>query len=174
MLYEVITLILGASGGVGHYAVQIAHILGATIYAVSSGRHQSFLENLAPLHHIDYTRQNVYQLQERFHVIYDTIGSYPFPKCKHLLAAGGIHINTLPRPKILYYKLLSCFTRSKRVKTHLMQHIPSDLEQLVQWVETGKLQLCVDKEFPVTQIDAAHHYMEQGHTRGKILIRYTW
>ncbi|MBN1950097.1 MAG: NADP-dependent oxidoreductase [Bacteroidales bacterium] len=167
-------LIIGAAGGVGHFAVQIARIMGADVYAVSSEKHRSFLEQFGPHTFIDYHKQDILQLNHHFDIIYDGVGKYSFLKCKHLLKPGGIYINTLPRPKILVHKLLALFTRGKKVRTILMKQIPEDLDQLVAWVKEEKLKLCIDKEFKIQDVASAHVYSEAGHTEGKILIRYEW
>lgn len=167
-------LIIGAAGGVGHYAVQFARIFGAEIFAVSSESHRPFLEKLAKTHFIDYHRQDILQLNEKFDVIYDGVGKYTFLKCKHLLKPGGIYINTLPRPKMLVHKLLSLFTRRKKIRGILMKQRRKDLAQLVSWVEEGTIRLCIDREFSIHEAAEAHAYSEAGHTEGKILIRYNW
>lgn len=167
-------LIIGAAGGVGHYAVQLAQIFEAEIYAVSSEIHREFLNELAKTNFIDYHKQDILELKERFDIIYDGVGKYSFLKCKHLLVSGGIYINTLPRPKMLVHKALSRFTRRKRVKGILMKHSSSDLNQLVNWVKEGRIKLCIDKEFSIRESSKAHAYSEEGHTEGKILIRYNW
>ena len=165
-------LLIGAAGGVGHFALQIAAIFGAEIHAVSSKKHKKFIEKLSACRFIDYTEQNIGELPERFDVIFDTIGKYPFPKFKHLLNPGGIHINILPRPNIIWYKILSVITRRKKARTHLMKHDPNDLNLLVKWTAEGKLKPAINRQFSLEEISDAHAYMEEGHTEGKILIRY--
>ena len=168
-------LIIGAAGGVGNFALQVAHIFKARTYAVSSERHKSFIEELAPeATFIDYRKEDILKTRERFKIIYDTAGAYSFRKCMHLLVSGGIYINTLPRPKILMHKVISVFTQGKKVMTQLVKHDPVQLRQLVKWVGEGKIRLCIDREFSVIDIANAHRYSEEGHTEGKILIRYNW
>lgn len=165
-------LIIGAAGGVGSFAVQIAEILGAKITAVSSTPHFDFLRKISNVELIDYQKQSVFALEQKYDIIFDTIGKYTFPECLKILKPGGIHVNTLPRPKILIYKFRSLFTRSKRAKTLLMKNSRADLEVLVSWVREGKLKIAIDKTFSLEEIAAAHKYIEEGHTEGKILIRY--
>ncbi|MBN1597560.1 MAG: NAD(P)-dependent alcohol dehydrogenase [Bacteroidales bacterium] len=165
-------LIIGAAGGVGHLAVQIANIFEAEVYAVSSSRHHKFLNRLEPFSIIDYQKENILELKERFQIIFDVVGKYSFLKMKQLLVPGGIYINTLPRPKILAHKLLSIFTKKKKVKTLLMRPVPSDLELLLEWVHEKKMSIKIDREFALDDISLAHKYIEEGHTEGKILVRY--
>jgi len=165
-------LIIGAAGGVGHFATQIASIYEAEITVTSSDRHRKFLEGITKVNFIDYTKTDIFKLNQQFHVIFDTVGKYSFLKLMHMLLPGGIYINTLPRPKILAHKFVSLFTRNKRVKTLLMKHNRNDLKLLVSWVSDGMLNIFIDKEFPLNKVGEAHSYMEEGHTEGKILIRY--
>ncbi len=165
-------LIVGAAGGVGHYAIQIASILGADITAVSSEKHREFVRKLAKVNFIDYTQTNILKTGQKFHVIFDAVGKHSFLQCKHMLLPGGIYINTLPRPKILFHKMISFFTPGKKAKTLLMRQDNKDLEMLVNWVAEGKIKICTDKEFSMHKVGDAHKYMEEGHTEGKILIKY--
>jgi NADPH:quinone reductase-like Zn-dependent oxidoreductase len=165
-------LIIGAAGGVGHYAVQIAAILGAKIFAVAGKSHKDFIEKLANVVFIDYNSTDILKTDERFDVIFDVVGKYSFPKCKKLLLPGGIYITTLPRPKIIIHTIISFFTQGKKVKTLLMKHNSSDLQQILEWIEDKRLKICIDKVFHIDNVSKAHEYSEAGHTEGKILIRY--
>jgi NADPH:quinone reductase-like Zn-dependent oxidoreductase len=165
-------LIIGAAGGVGHYAVQIAAIQGAKIFAVAGKSHKDFIEKLANVVFIDYNSTDILKTDERFDVIFDVVGKYSFPKCKKLLLPGGIYITTLPRPKIIIHTIISFFTQGKKVKTLLMKHNSSDLQQILEWIEDKRLKICIDKVFHIDNVSKAHEYSEAGHTEGKILIRY--
>lgn len=167
-------MIIGAAGGVGHYAVQIARNYECDIYAVSSEKHKKFVDELARNTFIDYQKEDILKYPEHFHIIFDTVGNYSFPECKHLLLPGGTYINNLPRPKIIGHKFLAVFTRFKKVKTLLMRQNQADLYLLLGWVQTGQLKICIDKEYSITEMAEAHTYSEAGHTEGKILIRYDW
>lgn len=167
-------LIIGAAGGVGHYAQQIASIYKTEVTSVSSLSHKQFLQMLSDHSFIDYKTTNILKLEERFDIIFDTVGSYSFLLCKHLLNPRGVYINTLPRPKIAFHKVAALFTKGKKVRTLLMKNNSDDLDQLINWIAEGKFKICIDKEFFVGQMKNAHEYSEAGHTEGKILIRYNW
>lgn len=165
-------LIIGAAGGVGHFAVQIAAIMGAEIFVVSSNRHKDFLKGLANVSFIDYRAKDILKLNLHFNIIFDVAGKYSYPKCKHMLYNCGTYITTLPRPKILIHKVISWFERGKKVKTLLMKHSSSDLQRILEWIDAGKIKIKIDKEFFIDDIAKAHEYSEAGHTEGKILIQY--
>lgn len=163
-------LILGASGGVGHMAIQVAKITGAKVIAVASGASKEFVEQFSPDEFIDYKQQDILQLKDKVDVFFDVAGIYSFPKCKHLLNPGGAYINTLPRPKILLHKILQPFTRGKKVKTLLMKHIPEDMLQIKKWIEEHKIIVKIDRSFTFDKISDAHAYAQQGHSKGKNIV----
>jgi NADPH:quinone reductase-like Zn-dependent oxidoreductase len=165
-------LIIGAAGGVGHFAVQIAAIFGAEIYAVSSSRHKDFLNSLGDISFIDYRAKDILNLNLHFNIVFDVVGKYSYLQCKHLLYSCGTYLNTLPRPKILLHKLVSWFAGGRKVKTLLMKHNSEDLKQILEWIEAGDIKVAIDKEFFIDDISKAHEYSEAGHAEGKILIHY--
>ncbi len=163
-------LINGASGGVGHFALQIAKIMGAEVTAVSSSRHKKMMDTLNPHHWIDYTKIDFLDQSEMYDLIFDVIGNKNFLTCKKRLNPGGIYVTSLPRPKILLHRFISWFT-SKKVKGFLMKSESNDLDILSSYVENGKLQICVDKEYPLENIAEAHRHSQMGKTEGKIVIK---
>lgn len=163
-------LILGASGGVGHMATQMAKLLGAKVIAVASGASKEFVEQFHPDEFIDYNQQDILQLKNKVDVFFDVAGIYGFPKCRHLLNPGGVYINTLPRPKILVHKILQLFTKGKKAKTLLMKHHREDLLQIKQWIEEDKISVTIDRSFTLDKISDAHAYAQQGHSKGKNVV----
>lgn len=163
-------LILGASGGVGHMAVQIAKIMGAKVIAVASQSSKIFVEQFHPDEFIDYQSEDILNLQQKVDVFFDVAGIYTFPKCKHLLNPGGVYINTLPRPKILAHKIFQWFTKGKKVKTLLMKHNEQDLQQIKQWIEENKIMVKIGRSFTLDNISEAHTFAQQGHSKGKNVV----
>jgi len=114
--------------------------------------------------------QDILKIKEKVDVFFDISGIYSFRKCKHLLNSGGVYINTLPRPKILFHKILQIFTRGKKVKTLLMKHNGDDIHQIGQWISENKLRIELDEIFNLNNISAAHQYAETGHNKGKNVV----
>lgn len=163
-------LINGASGGVGHFALQLAKIYGAEVTAVSSNRHTKLMDELKPDHWIDYTKEDFTKNKNTYDIIFDVIGNKSFLHCRRSLQRGGIYITSLPRPKLLLHKLFSVFT-GRKVKAFLMKSNASDLDLLSSFVKTGKLKIHIDKIFPLNQISEAHKYSQTGKAEGKIIIK---
>lgn len=166
-------LINGASGGVGHMAIQIAKILGAKVIAVSSSQSKEFVEQFNPDFFIDYKTQDILKTDHRVDVFFDVFGNFTFPKTKHLLNSGGIYlnleyINTLKKMPVNWIHQL--FSKNKKAKSILMKHDNSDLELIAKWISENKLKVNIDKTFNLEQISEAHQYTQQGHNKGKNVV----
>ncbi len=163
-------LIIGAAGGLGHFAVQTARILGGKVTAVSSKRHISLIERLKPESFIDYTVTNILKLNKNYDIIFDVVGKYNFMQCAHMLKSKGCYITALPRPKLIFHKLISYMTFGKKLKTLLMRSVGEDIALINKWHNEKKLFVHIDKIFDLEQIQQAHEYIEEGHAEGKIII----
>ena len=163
-------LINGASGGVGHIAVQMAKLMGAHVTVVASKSSAMFLAQFNPDEILNYDDINILELSSRFDVFFDVAGTYSYVRVKHLLNSKGLYLNTLPRPKILLHKTLRIFNHDKRVKTLLMKHNPEDLKIVVDWMVQGKLKVVIDRQFKLSDISNAHKYAQKGHSKGKNVI----
>lgn len=84
----------GASGGVGVYAIQIAKALGAKVTATCSYRNVDRLKELGADTVIDYTKGNILDNENRFHLFYDIYGNQSFLKTRHLLESSGYYVST--------------------------------------------------------------------------------
>lgn len=164
-------LINGAAGGVGHFALQIAKYFDSNVTAVCSSRHKEMMQDLNPDVHIDYEQTNIKSLQVKYDIIFDVVGTESFKTLNHLLKPNGIYITTLPRPKVLFHKILALFSDGKKVKTFLMKSNGSDLEFLNKMIEEDKLKIFIDKIYSLEEIQEAHRYSESGKAAGKIIIK---
>lgn len=164
-------MILGAAGGVGHFALQIARHYGAIVTAVCSSRHGDMMNELNPDFLIDYTKQDYKKLEKAYDVIFDAAGAETFLSCKQILRPGGVYITSLPRLKVLVHKVISLFTRGKRVRTLLMKSLGSDLEVLLDLSTKGVVKPWVDSVYPLERLSDAHTRAEEYSLQGKILIR---
>jgi len=164
-------LIIGAAGGVGHFAMQIAMRMECNVTAVCSGRHKKMMDELKPDHFIDYTKSDYKSLPEKYDVIFDAAGVESFRSCSSLLKPGGRYLTTLPRPKIVMHKLIAFFTSSKKVKTFLMRSKADDLEVLSKMITDGQIRIYIDSVFPLEKVADAHRRAEEYSTEGKIVIR---
>ena len=164
-------LIIGAAGGVGHYALQLSKHFNAETTAVCSSVHEQLLSLLRPDHHIDYRKDDYLEGNKIYDIIFDAAGVKTFLSCQKILAPGGIYITVLPRPKLLVHKIIALFTRGKKVRSLLQKSQSSDLEVLKKLVEEEKLISVIDSIHPLDKVSEAHRRAESYSTEGKIIVK---
>jgi NADPH:quinone reductase-like Zn-dependent oxidoreductase len=166
-------LINGASGGIGHIAMQIAKIMGFKIIAVASNKSKDFVEQYKPDVFIDYTQHDLLKSDIKADLFLDVACNYSFPKTKRILNRNGLYLNlayidTLKKMPI--YLLNQIFAKGKKGRGLLMKHSSSDLEIIAKWISENKLKVHVDRTFQLEQISEAHEYAQTGHNKGKNVI----
>lgn len=171
--YGQTVLINGASGGVGHIALQMAKLMGARVIAVASSSSKDFVNQFEPDVFVDYTQQDILTLDEKVDVVFDVASNLSFSKCKKILNPNGVYINleyinTMKRMPL--YKLQQLFSKGKKVKALLMKQNTDDLNIISKWIEDGKVKIHVDEVFNLKNITAAHDYAQKGHNKGKNVV----
>lgn len=168
-------LINGASGGVGHFAVQIASILGARITAVASSRNQQFLRDLGAERTIDYQTQDFLDDEGAYRVIFDAAGKSSYDRCAPLLADKGVYVTTEVGPGTFFSVATtharSLFGEDRRARMVNVRPRAADLELLGRWIREGRLSPEIDRIFSLKDIRLAFEALESGHTRGKIVVQ---
>ena len=169
-------LINGASGGVGHFAVQIAKALEARVTAVASGRNQDFLRQLGAQETIDYEVEDFAGRDEEWDVIFDAAATRQYADCEPALARdGGIYVTTLPGPKLFVWIALTAlgglFGQGKRARAISVKHRAEDLDLLARMAGQGKLRPHLAEVYPLERIAVAQDHSESGHVRGKVVVR---
>lgn len=161
-------LVVGASGGVGHLAVQIARAAGATVVGVCSGRNTELVASLGAHEVIDYTKPDAYRGQAPFDVVFDCVGGSPWPWLARL-APRGRYASPMPGPTTLLRSLLNPLTR-KKVRAVMLKTNADDLRILDRLVEAGALRVVVDSRYPLEGLRAAWERSKSGRATGKIVI----
>ena len=163
-------LIVGASGSIGSYAVQLARHLGAQVTGVCSTPNVELVESLGAHHVIDYTRQNFAQSSTTYDVVFDTVGRSSFGLSKAVLAHSGVYVATTG----LVNYLLAWATRfrsDKRVITGMSVDKRAALPYLRTLIEAGELRIVIDRRFDLDEIVEAHRYVDSGRKRGNVVVR---
>ncbi|MBK6951865.1 MAG: NAD(P)-dependent alcohol dehydrogenase [Crocinitomicaceae bacterium] len=164
-------LIYGASGSVGSYAVQIARHFGANITAVCSAKNVELVKSLGADKVLDYTAPDFNSQLEIYDVILVAVDKFPFSLCKKILAKNGTYLNVSLPVKSLNMMWTSLTTSQKIYSGKNDPVTSADLNYLKDLVEAGSLKVVVDKVYSFDQMVEAHHYVDQGHKKGNVLVR---
>ena len=164
-------LVYGASGGVGHFAVQLARFYETEVTAVCSTSNLSWVKDLGAHHMIDYTKQDFARNGKTYDIILVAAGRRTYFSCKPSLKATSMFVSESPKPEYgMLQILLSSWVGDKRAKMHLSQPNEKDIEFLRELIEAGKLRPVIETCYPLDQIVEAHRHIENGHTKGKVII----
>jgi NADPH:quinone reductase-like Zn-dependent oxidoreductase len=172
-------LIIGAAGGVGTLAVQIAKAFGAQVTGVCSGPKADLVRSLGADDVIDYTREDFTDGRRRWDLIVDSAGRRPLRHLRRALTpkgtlvivggdGGGKWTGGFFR-QILRAPLLSLFT-GQRLRPVISKETRADLESLRELIEDGPVTPIVDRTFALNEAADAIRYLEEGHPRGKVVI----
>lgn len=168
-------LINGASGGLGTAAVQIAKAIGADVTGVCSGRNADLVLSLGADRAIDYSQEDFTRLEDRYDVIYDTIGKSSFSRCRGVLTEGGIYLSPVLRFRMLFQMLLTARSKGRKARFSATGLRPEPelhalLRDLVALIDQGKLVTVIDRTYPLHEAREAHRYVETGRKRGNVLV----
>ena len=165
-------LIIGASGGVGHFAVQIAKALGAEVHALCGPSHLDFVTSLGADVVHDYMDEPAPTIASSFDSVFDVFGRFSRGNLAQQLGTRGIFVSTVPKPATLRGEFLAHIGFNKRSRLVQVKSSTADLNQIREWVETNQLRQHVEKVYPVADAHEAHHHIEGKHTTGKIVLSF--
>jgi NADPH:quinone reductase-like Zn-dependent oxidoreductase len=169
-------LIIGASGGVGTYAVQLAKAFGAKVTAVCSTGKVDLVRSLGADEVIDYTRADFADGRQHYDLILDIGGNSRLSRLRRaltpigtLVIAGGEGARWTGVGRQLRALMLSPVVR-QRLTMYISKHRQADLEELRQQIEAGRLTPTVGKAYPLPEVPQAIRHLEDGRAQGKIAI----
>ncbi len=163
-------LINGASGGVGHFAVQIAKILGATVHAICGPANIDFVSSLGADEVYDYSKTSLQQISCSFNAVFDVFGNILRKQVENNLADNGVFITTVPTPSVLLKQGLAIFGLTPSTQMVIVKSDTQQLNQLRGWIEKGILKPHIHKFYPANEVHKAHAHVESKHTKGKVVI----
>ena len=166
-------LIVGAAGGVGSFAVQLAKVAGARVTAVASGDGIDFVRPFAPERLIDYRREDWKTIPERFDVVFDASGTATFPECRRLLAPGGVSAHALPGATFYLWSWWLRLTAKERCLPITEKADIADLQRLVELAGSGRLRSVLSRVGRPEDVPEIQRAMKAGRNRGKIVVRMT-
>ncbi len=163
-------LILGASGNVGVYAVQIAKAMGAYVTAVASAENHDLLTGLGANVVLDYHATDPLAGGADYDVILDPAGVSTFKEARNALKPSGLYVPLNFSLIDVLRALLSRFGRGPTMRVGVNGDTREDLEQLKSMIEDGKLRPVIDRVLPFEQIRDAYAYVEGRHRRGSVVL----
>ncbi|MDY7105507.1 MAG: NAD(P)-dependent alcohol dehydrogenase [Actinomycetota bacterium] len=171
-------LVIGASGGVGTFAVKLARVLGAgEVTAVCSGANGDLVRSLGADEVIDYRTTDVTTLGRRHDVVVDNAGRHPFRDRRRAMATDGRWVQVgFPKgplvaglDQMLWGKLLGPFGAGS-FHPHFTSISAADLEELAAYVVAGDLDPVIGSVRSLAEVGGALEEIAGGHTRGKLVI----
>lgn len=163
-------LVVGASGGVGHFGVQIAKCAGAHVTGVSSGRNTELVRSLGADAVIDYTKTKTFNEGGDFDVILDCVGGESPSRFTPWLKRGGTFVCCMPGPAVVLRQLASSLGLGPRVRAVMMRPDAEGLTWLAGHYEAKRLRVQIDEVFPLDRLADAHRKSIEGRARGKIVV----
>jgi NADPH:quinone reductase-like Zn-dependent oxidoreductase len=160
-------LIVGASGSVGTFAVQLARYFGAEVTGVCSTTNLAMVASLGADKVIDYTKEDFTKSDQTYDAIFDAVMKAPFSRCKSSLKQRGVYL-TVDWP--LLQALWTSMVGGKKVIIGLASKNPEDLIFLKELIEARKMKSVIDRTYPLEQTAEAHRYVDKGHKKGNVVI----
>lgn len=171
-------LILGASGGVGSYAVQLAKAAGAVVTGVCSATKMDLVRALGAEHVIDYTRQDFAGGTEHYDLILDIAGNPTLSRLRRALTTTGTAVITGGEEGGSWTGSLDRQFRALALSPFIRQRLTmvigtessADLEHLADLLEKGTIVPAIDRTYPLEEVPDAMRYFDAGKARGKVAI----
>ena len=159
-------LIHGGSGGVGHFAIQIAKARGARVIATASTANQDFLKQMGADVAIDYTKSKFEDIAKDVDVVLDAVGEDTLKRSYGVVKKGGIIVSIVDDPDKA--ALDARGIRGISIRTDPKASV---LEELTRLIDTKKVTPVVSQVLPLSEVVKAHEQIATRHTRGKIVLR---
>lgn len=171
-------LVIGASGGVGSFAVQLAAMYGAVVTGVCGPTNTDLVRSLGAAHVLDYTHEDVTAGAVRYDVIIDCAGLRPLPLLRRILAPRGTLVMVGGEGGSAFFGGMSRGMRASLLSPFVGQNFRTlvsltrqeDLLTLKDLAENGKITPTIDRTYPLAEAADAVRHLEKGHPRGKLVI----
>jgi len=163
-------LINGGTGGVGHFAVQIARARGAVVTATCSAENTELARSLGADEVMGYSPEELAATDKKFDAIVDAYGKMEFRHVCHLLKRKGTYTSTLFIPPPYLSMIFVRLVFGKKLKSANMRRHPEDWKELEGLFAEGKLKPLLENIFPLERAADAFELAEKGKPRGKIVV----
>ena len=159
-------LIHGGAGGIGSMAIQLAKHLGAYVATTVNAKDMQYVKELGADEAIDYKNQTFEGMLHDYDAVYDTVGGETYVRSFKVLRKGGIIVSMLeqPRPELMEQYGVNAIGQMTQVNTER-------LSKLAELVSKRVIKVHVDKTFPLEQAGEALAFLQNGHPRGKVVLK---
>ena len=159
-------LIHGGSGGVGHFAIQIAKARGAKVIATASAANQDFLKQMGADQTVDYTKAKFEDVAKDVDVVLDTVGEDTLKRSYGVVKKGGIIVSIVD-------ELDQAALDAHGIRGVTLRSTPkaSVLEELTRLIDAKKMTPIVSQVLPLAEVAKAQEQIATHHTRGKIVLQ---
>jgi NADPH:quinone reductase-like Zn-dependent oxidoreductase len=170
-------LVIGASGGVGTFAVQLAKAFGAEVTGVCSTVNVDLVRSIGADAVVDYRTADVTRARVRYDVILDAVGDRSVSDLRRVLTPGGTlllcgagsHKRIGPVGRMAQGMILTRVGR-QQLRPYLAHREKDDLLLLAGMLEAGRIRSVIDRAYPFAELRDAIRYQEAGHARGKVVV----
>ncbi|MDB5444435.1 MAG: oxidoreductase [Phenylobacterium sp.] len=159
------TLIQGAAGGVGHFAVQFAKARGAEVIATCSGEDVDFVRRLGADQVIDYQAERFEDRVRDVDLVYDLVDGESQDRSWAVLKDGGVMVSTLKEPD----KAKAAAKHARGVH-YMAQPNGAQLTEIARLIDAGQVTPHIEAVFPLSQAGQAEQALETRHVRGKVVL----
>ena len=166
-------LIIGSSGGVGTYALQIAKYYGAIVTGVCSSKNEEQTRLLGADYVIDYNKVKLSQLDKKYDLILAINGNYPLSTCKKLLKPQGRYIMVGGSYSQIFKAILFGWTMSfgsRKMSFLAAKSNSDDLEFITKLALEGKIKPVIDRRYNLDETPDAIQFLKEKHAQGKVMI----
>jgi NADPH:quinone reductase-like Zn-dependent oxidoreductase len=168
-------LINGAAGGVGTFAVQIAKALGAEVTAVCGTGNLEMVRSIGADEVIDYTKEDFTQNGQTYDLILAANGYHPISHYKGALSPRGIYVTSggsmAQMTEGMFLAPWISMMGTKKMGNMMAKGNQKDLVYLKELIEAGKVKPVIDRRYPLSDVAQAIRYLEEGHAKGKVVIK---
>lgn len=163
-------LIHAGSGGVGHFAIQIAKHMGAYVISTSSSKNRDFIMSLGADEHIDYRAQAFEEVLKDLDFVFDMFnGGILFNSVK--VVKNGGTVVSIPSPEFSEETQSLANEKAVNLSFHMVQSSAEDMNTIAGFLENATLKPHISKTFAFDEMVQAHHHLESGRTVGKIVVQ---
>jgi NADPH:quinone reductase-like Zn-dependent oxidoreductase len=164
-------MIIGAAGGVGHFAVQIAKNYNLQVTAVTREENKEMVKEIGADHVISYEEMNFSDNTRHYELIFDTAAHRPAGKYRKLLTSDGRYVACAYSPSAYLQSPFGGILHNRKIITFDSKPDTDDLATIRKMIERGSIKPRVDRIFSLEETAAALKYMTKGSSRGKVVIK---